>query len=243
MAEHTTIKPAESGNNVANTLNLNYEDDKPCTTQIKTTKKEDRRFDAIASIMGLRKNEAFSALMDLFDGKVDPENRAVDIQRYREYLTAQWYLFTEAVRYSETCTRMTEDRLLAEMKKQEEQIQELKDKNLELQAMADREKETEEKLKDAYRQMEDLRFQIESFRQINNNLQKQVKDLEKFREMESRIREMETELAVLRREKEMATELTDRLLTGQLQSIQAIDSRQDSNSATSPFQDSDCDSQ
>jgi len=54
---------------------------------------------------------------------------------------------------------------------------------------------------------------------------------------------METELAVLRREKEMAAELTDRLLTGQLQSKQASESRQDSNTATSPFQDSDCDSQ
>ena len=243
MAESKKNTPAEGGIKEENTLNLNYEDDKPCTTQIKTTKKEDRRFDAIASILGLRKNEAFSALMDYYDGKVDPENRAIDIQRFREYLTAQWYMFTEAVRYSENCTRMTEDRLLTEMKKQEELIQELKEKNTVLQAIADREQETEEKLNDAHRQIEDLQFQIESFRQINDNLQKQVKDLDKCREMEGRIREMETELAVLRREKEMAAELTDRLLTGQLQSKQASESRQDSNTATSPFQDSDCDSQ
>ena len=243
MAESKKNTPAEGGGKEENTLNLNYEDDKPCTTQIKTTKKEDRRFDAIASILGLRKNEAFSALMDYYDGKVDPENRAIDIQRFREYLTAQWYMFTEAVRYSENCTRMTEDRLLTEMKKQEELIQELKEKNTVLQAIADREQETEEKLNDAHRQIEDLQFQIESFRQINDNLQKQVKDLDKCREMEGRIREMETELAVLRREKEMAAELTDRLLTSQLQSKQASESRQDSNTATSPFQDSDCDSQ
>ena len=88
MAESKKSKPAEGGVKEGNTLNLNFEDDKPCTTQIKTTKKEDRRFDAIASVMGLHKNEAFSALMDLFDGKVDPENRAIDIQRFREYLTA-----------------------------------------------------------------------------------------------------------------------------------------------------------
>ena len=80
-------------------VSLEPEDEnEPYTTQIKATRKDKRRFDQVAAALGLQKNDAFVALLDMFDGTVDITRRKPELDRFKEYMTSALQMFIDSLR-------------------------------------------------------------------------------------------------------------------------------------------------
>ena len=185
------------------------DENEPYTTQIKATRKDKRRFDQVAAALGLQKNDAFVALLDMYDGTVDITRRKPELDRFKEYMTSALQMFIDSLRYGESASKLAEDKVRALLTAQEDQIRDLNEKVSELESAADHAKETETKLADAQRQIENLTIQVETFRQINDELHEKAGNVDMFSKMEETIREQEKRIAVLEKEKEMKDEMIE----------------------------------